>query len=165
MVKDLVNRRFGRLLVIQQFSNDKWSRAQWTCRCDCGVETHVASQSLLRGKTTSCGCFHRENQRAIRGMDRVNWKGGTLSEGYRKIMVDGKQVREHRVFMSRHVERPLLTTEEVHHKNGIRSDNRLDNLELWSTSQPPGQRIEDKTKWAVEWLQFYAPEMLNTGLR
>lgn len=69
-------------------------------------------------------------------------------------------VYEHIKVMSDILGRALLPHENVHHKNGNRSDNRPSNLELWSTSQPSGQRIEDKLAWAVEMLQLYSPERL-----
>lgn len=65
------------------------------------------------------------------------------------------RVAEHTLVMSEHLGRPLLKNENVHHKNGIRDDNRLENLELWSTSQPYGQRAKDKLEWAYQIIKLY----------
>lgn len=64
-------------------------------------------------------------------------------------------IPEHRHVMQRHLGRALLPAETVHHINGVRDDNRLDNLELWSKSHPSGQRVADKIAWAREILATY----------
>lgn len=69
------------------------------------------------------------------------------------------QILEHVLIMSNYLGRPLNKNETVHHKNGIRNDNRPENLELWSVSHPFGQRINDKIKWCIDFLKEYGYEV------
>jgi hypothetical protein len=80
------------------------------------------------------------------GKDNHAWKGGRTHNGEGYVMVKepgGEYQREHRAVMEVLLGRPLKSTESVHHKNGIRDDNRPENLEVWERGHPPGQRISD----------------------
>lgn len=54
-----IGNRYGRLTVVGRAPN-QGTRAQWLCRCDCGIEKVVGGKQLRRGTTTSCGCYRKE---------------------------------------------------------------------------------------------------------
>ena len=56
----------------------------WHCRCDCGNETNVITQHLLKSMTTSCGCYAKE-QSVIRGINRAEDLTGQVF-GYLKVI-------------------------------------------------------------------------------
>lgn len=68
--------------------------------------------------------------------------------GYVRIMVNGRRRKEHRVVMEQMLGRPLKRSEDVHHKNGVRHDNRPENLELMA-SRADHQREHSKTRRRV----------------
>ena len=80
---------------------------------------------------------------------------GTIQRGYISMNVGGRTRLGHRIVMEQMLGRALLPGENVHHKNGIRDDNRPKNLELWVKSQPHGQRVSDMVAWAKEILARY----------
>lgn len=119
--------------------------------CQCGRPKMVAS--------ATCSTCRKSG-----GGSNANWKGGrtTHKRGYVMVWAPkhpraarGRYVFEHILVMEESIGRCLIEGETVHHRNGVRSDNRIRNLELWTRPQPTGIRVEDAVEWARRIIELY----------
>jgi hypothetical protein len=62
---NLKGQKIARLTVLERVPNDRFNRACWLCRCDCGRELVVATNALRTGNTRSCGCLMRDRAAQI----------------------------------------------------------------------------------------------------
>jgi hypothetical protein len=107
-----------------------------------GIDTELpllcapaGSGSIKKGQGYRTIC-----KKEFRGMPHADKKG---------------RIAEHTYIMMQHLGRSLKKGENVHHINGIRDDNRIENLELWHRSQPPGQRLDQKIECCKNFLREY----------
>lgn len=121
----------------------------WHACIDCGKERW---QLLRNGKPqtercASCAGKIASKKRNQIGEKHWNWKGGRqICNGYVQLWLSPESpfysmadkdgyVYEHRLIMAQHLGRCLEKSEEVHHVNGIKQDNRIENLELNGKSE------------------------------
>lgn len=134
------------------------STCRWLVKCRCGQEVEMSRRDFWRRKT--CGC---------RKLGRS--PHGDIHHGYVRVYDPDHprsdpsgRLYEHTLVMEHIMGRYLRPGENVHHKNGIRTDNRPVNLELWTRQQPTGARVSDKITFAIEILKLYKPEALKDGI-
>lgn len=125
--------RYGRLTAIRFADKTSFGGQRWLFRCDCGNEKVIYIYSVGEpgnGTTSSCGCYRKELARKIR-KERIN-RGGYFYVHFPDHPKAGKQgyVAEHRLVMEKHLGRYLELQEVVHHRNHVKTDNRIENLEL-----------------------------------
>jgi hypothetical protein len=123
---------------------------------DCGVAITNAGKS---GLCVICNGLSRRAKVPTRWVNAQGYAMLSAHWGHPNANARGR-ILEHIKVMSDHLGRALLSNENVHHINGVRDDNRIENLELWSKSQPSGQRVADKVQWAKDLLALYEPDAL-----
>lgn len=157
---------------------------------ECGRMFRPSSRHLrcpaCRAKTTcSCGRAKQAKSaqcsecRSVAKEANGNWKGGRTRHKAGYVMVRmpdhpragrSPYVFEHILVVEGVLGRYLGPDETVHHRNGIRDDNRPENLELWTKPHPAGIRVSDAVAWARHILERYGdmgsgapPTMLTEG--
>lgn len=136
----------------------------------CGKCYRMRCEANIPGFREKRILYNRKMHRVYRGQDpdaplqrKEAGMGYINKDGYKIITRKGHPnahpnkgaIKEHTWVMSEHLGRPLTKNESVHHKNGIRDDNRIENLELWHKGQVAGQRLSDKLEWAKKLLEEY----------
>jgi hypothetical protein len=132
----------------------------WRACVSCGKESWSQLETPYhegKPRASLCkSCAGRKVGEASKGSNNINWKNGRTRNGpYIDIMVSsndfffpmvnkgrGNYIAEHRLVMAKHLGRCLHPWEFVHHKNGIKDDNRIENLELTTL----GNHIADHNK-------------------
>ncbi len=152
-----VGEKYGRLTIIEFIGRGKHSVPIYRCRCECGKEKRVNWWSLDCGRSKSCGCLKRDMAilrcQEVRMKRENNWRGGVgiNRDGYKRIYINhSKSILEHRDIWER-VNGSIPDGHDIHHLNGIRSDNRLENLSCvpkkrhgpYKILEPYQRRIKD----------------------
>lgn len=149
------------------YRNDGGRNRNGRTRCkikvceQCGEEYVIAPYHAKASRYCSRACFGltRRGLAEFKGPASPAWRGGRQTiRGYVRVYAPDhhslqhrrhgrRYVLEHRLVMEQHLGRPLGPEERVHHINGVKDDNRIENLELWTTGHSmPGIRAADMVK-------------------
>jgi len=172
IVINLMGHRFGRLTVLKRVENSNYGKAIWLCKCDCGNQKNILSNSLKSGRTKSCGCLSQphghkcQNQRNKTytvwvGMNqRCHNSNHTAYKNYggRGIKVCEKWMK-FEGFLQDMGEKPEgLTLDRIDNNKGYCKENCR-----WATRKEQGQNtrknilitINNVTKCLMEWCEIY----------
>lgn len=92
-IKNRLNNRYNRLIVIKFIATDWNGHALWLCKCDCGKEKIISGDSLQSGNTKSCGCLEQELKEQRIEKRNPNYKNGTICGKHTKLIFKLKEER------------------------------------------------------------------------
>lgn len=96
------------------------------------------------------------------GKGYINQQGYVVLRlhGHKNSDING-QIKEHRLVMSQILGRPIRDDETVHHRNGVKRDNRPENLEIWTGNHSNGARLQDVYQWAIDFIKTHEHDISN----
>lgn len=138
--------RFGKLTILSEVEK-AGSVRNFKCMCDCGIIKDVRLNHLRNGHTQSCGCSQNRDLTNARKTQRENAKGITICGGY-YVYTQPPNTKKfvHVLLYEQYLGRKLREGELVHHKNGNKLDNRIENLELMQKSDHMRLHINKRYK-------------------
>ena len=148
------------------------------CCIDCGKKQRVLIYRFRSKEKTPTGRCQKCSRKRLKGDIHPMWSGGRAldSHGYVQILCpghpaayNGRYVPEHRLVIEAKLGRYLFPNETIHHRNGVRDDNRPENLEVWFSRHGRGQRYkdvrtEDLDAWIMEIEQLLAIREVEAGI-
>lgn len=139
--------------VVRLYVDERLSTIEVGKRLGCSAHT-IRTRLIEAGIERRTNSYYKTKERTI---DAHGYVLVRAPEGHPKARHYGN-ILEHRLVMEQHLGRYLRDDENVHHKNADRKDNRIENLELWTTFQPVGARVVDQLAWAHEIIARYEKE-------
>ena len=179
--------RSGKLKVTSVYFPENWfkevrkdkpvssitTRLRCIVKCDCGNEADYSVQAVKSKKATHCGCEKIEvppttldivDGKLVTSANKCFNKAGYVTYSILRGEYNGRVFNgpysEHKLIYEMYYGVTLTSNQNIHHKNGVRDDNHIDNLELWDTSQPAGQRVLDKLSYYFELVKSHSDNPL-----
>ena len=164
-IKDIENNLNEGQLTFLNYGKGIFKAIKFKCiRCENYITTNSSTiATRIKNKTYTglcikCLSFVRCGPQKKSSNGYLLIQKSYIPEKDRWLFDWSKPIMEHRYVMAQKLQKKLLDTEIVHHKDGNKLNNNLSNLELWNISHPYGQKVEDKIKWAREILTTYKEE-------